>query len=250
MRALKTTFAALIVVGLVTWAAVAASAQDPKPGEFVFVTDATGHMISSSSPEGYRHPPAAYAVGDTFSYNFVLDNHGVPPAYTDHSTAHDVFIWRIFRLGVDGSTDFTEAQLEAMVHNGHDGGETLVHAAPPQTIDLPNATNVPVTESTTLTAAMAPSGCGYFEFDFRLSTQAVGGTALNSGFIRILPCTTGGTGGITASPSPSPTSTGAAAARLATTGGGPTGGLPWYVLAFLGSLLIALGARLAYRWRS
>jgi hypothetical protein len=247
MKVLKAAVGLLMVVGLCVFAAVAANAQDPKPGSFVFVTDATGHQISSSSPEGYTHPPAAYKVGDTFSYHFNLNNHGVPPAFTDHSTAHDVFIFSISRLGLDGKTDFTEAELEAAVHNGHDGGQTVVFTSLPQEIDLPNATTVPVTESHTLTASMVPSGCGYFQFDFRMTTQTSTSAAMNSGFFRILPCAAGAVSPTSTTAPTTTTTSNVSAARLAQTGGGPADTVPWYIAVLIGSGLVALGARVAFR---
>jgi hypothetical protein len=256
MRSLRGVLAVLGAVGLLLFLAASASAQDPKPGQFVYACDnpanshgescaAPFHLIRSSSPgDTYTHPPSSYAPGATFSYGFELDNTGVPPTYSDKSTAVDNFHWGIFKLGLDATKDYTEAQLEAMVHSGHDGGEVQVFESGPQPMSLPNATNVPVTESTTLTASTF--SCGYFQFDFGLINQTLkpgNGNTLNSGFLRVSGCAAAVSGTTTTTTGVSGTT-----ATLASTGGSPLGN-PLIALALLltGLAFVTLGIRVRQR---
>lgn len=186
MRHFRQIFSVIVAAGLLLAASLTVSAMDPKPGNFIFRTDSTGHVIRGNHPQGYRSPALFYVPSETFSYSFRLTNTGVPPAFTDHSTATDCFDFAIFKLGALSAFDtFTEAELEAKVHNGQAGVQTLVFGPRQHTIALPNAVAVAVTES----AALAGLGTGYFQFDFGFCEENLGPggpVPLNSGFIRIL----------------------------------------------------------------
>jgi hypothetical protein len=230
------------VLGIAT--AVAASAQDPKPGQ----TFTDKGFTSTMPAPGYNHPPASYVKGQAFSVAFNVHN--------DSSASKTAcFTFQVFRLpDFDAGTDRTEAFLEANLTEN----QVVVFDSGPQNLTFAGGETRAFTRGATLTAE------GYYQFDFGfcsdvpLVPKAGFNGPLISGFVRMVapvvvatptptptPTPTGGgvlgTGG-SATPSPR-------ALTLATTGYGaqPQGEVSWLVVLLSLGLLAAAGLGLLLR---
>ena len=162
-------------------------------------------VLSSTAPSGYMPSPTAYSTGSTVTFQFDVTNlTAVQQSMSLELNVNHITMYK----GVDVSDGQPGVSNGAVVDGSFDDHMSTEVQDPSPTFTAftiaPNAT-----QTVHMSRAMPAGQCGYYQVDV-----AKAGLTSQKGLvgfeIRVLGCTpTGGTGGVTASPTPavSPTAT-------------------------------------------
>jgi hypothetical protein len=256
----KVAAVAGLVGGLVLGVSLAASAVIPGPGQTT-----TENGFEFSDVQGYTAAGSgancgAYAPGATFGFSVNVFN--------DSTVARDQrFNLQVFKMtDLNVSTCYTEAQLEAMVHNGQKASQTqvvnvLTNGGNSYHFGAGQPLPADPTASQRVSASTSALTCGYFQFDLGLEgtgsfAPAPGNKATPvSGFVLFngTQCTTstGVSGTGVGSTTTTTTSTsGTTTSALPNTGGGPAPLEAAVALWILGMVSLVGGVRIATNRRT